>query len=276
MHPFFENLLECMTEDLFLQEFSRKYHYDEGQMALLKEVSFAMQQRIRDDNRTGKAGWEDKVTRETFREKLRETIDGPQTELLCPACITLGPGVDELQETYLATERLTEGYMVETLGSELLLKSYPQWNEQIAAQGSYRVKRYYFLGSEEQYPIRELPTLLEGLRVPVSCTSAYCMLPKKSVAFYARLIRRKEIPAQADEVQGNEAQTNEAQVNEGYADKLQATAAERDEHFCEGICAGCNSTNCPNRMEKRHGSAWEADMTDRPFTYGYQRIFGMR
>ena len=261
MYPFFENLLECMIEDLFLQEFSRKYHYDEEQMALLKEVSFAMQQRIQDDNRTGKAGWEDKATREIFCEKSGEMIDEPRAELLCPACITLGPGVDELQETYLATGRLTEGYMVETLGSELLLKAYPQWNEQIAAQGSYRVKRYYFLGSEEQYPIQELPTLLEGLRVPVSCTSAYCMLPKKSVAFYARLIRRKEIPAQ---------------VNGVYADGSQATAAEQEESFCEGICAGCNSPNCPNRMEKHHGSAWEVDMTDRPFTYGYQRIFGMR
>lgn len=223
MRPFFQNLVECMTEDLFLQEFSRKYHYDEEQMTLLKEVSFAMQLNICADNKTGKAGW----------------ACGEDREVQCPVCITLGPGVDALQETYLNTDRLTEAYMVETLGSELLLKSYPQWNEQIAAQGRYRVKRYYFLGSEEKYPIETLLALLESLQVPITCTSAYCMLPKKSVAFYAEF-------------------------------------TERDEHFCEGICAGCNSPNCPNRMEKRHGSAWDTDMTDRPFTYGYQRIFGMR
>lgn len=240
MHPFFENLVECMTEDLFLQEFSRKYHYEESQMTLLKEVSFAMQQNICDDNRTGKAGWENQTIQETHR---------------CPVCITLGPGVDALQETYLTTGRLTEAYMVETLGSELLLKSYPQWNEQIAAQGRYRVKRYYFLGSEELYPIQALPALLEDLQVPVTCTSAYCMLPKKSVAFYAELAEVKEATGAQDS-------------------KAQATEAV--EHFCEGICAGCNSINCPNRMEKRHGSAWDTDMTDRPFTYGYQRIFGIR
>ena len=246
MRPFFQNLVECMTEDLFLQEFSRKYHYDEEQMTLLKEVSFAMQQNICADNKTGKAGWacgEDREAWESGREEVRqaaqEVNDGQGVKALCPVCITLGPGVDALQETYLNTDRLTEAYMVETLGSELLLKSYPQWNEQIAAQGRYRVKRYYFLGSEEKYPIETLPALLESLQVPITCTSAYCMLPKKSVAFYAEF-------------------------------------TERDEHFCEGICAGCNSPNCPNRMEKRHGSAWDTDMTDRPFTYGYQRIFGMR
>ncbi|MBR1853267.1 MAG: hypothetical protein IJ794_09030 [Lachnospiraceae bacterium] len=226
-------------------------------MTLLKEVSFAMQQNICADNKSGKAGWE-----------CGEDWETQGVQALCPVCITLGPGVDALQETYLSTDRLTEAYMVETLGSELLLKSYPQWNEQIAAQGRYRVKRYYFLGSEAKYPIEALPALLESLQVPITCTSAYCMLPKKSVAFYAELAEQVAHETGIQTAQGTEPQDAD--------DQAAGQPAERDEHFCEGICAGCNSTNCPNRMEKRHGNAWETDMTDRPFTYGYQRIFGMR
>lgn len=268
MQPFFENLVECLTEELFLQEFSRKYHYDSEQMALLKEVSFAMQKSILHDNRAGKAGWKAICHwsgRKTgkYSEKLheRQTEESPEAYLVS-VCMTLGPGVDALQEEYLAGGFLTEAYMIETLGSELLLKAYPQWNDWVAHKqfptedsperdaadlvpGSYRVRRYHFLGSEEQYPIEALPNILEQLRVPVTCTQAYCMIPKKSVAFYAEL------------------------VNAG-------SAADGDIFSCEGICAGCHSTNCPNRMEKQHTGSYDTDMTDRPFTYGYSRIFGLR
>ena len=239
MHPFFDNLVDCMTEALFLQEFSRKYHYENDQMTLLTEVSFAMQERIRLDNRKGRAGWMADNGRQEQME--REKPVG------CPVCITLGSGVDAIQETYLTAGLLTEAYMVETLGSELLLKAYPQWNGWVAAQGKHRVSRYFFLGSEEQYPIEQLPELLRILQVPVTCTPAYCMLPKKSVAFYAEL-----------------------------TDITPGMTGKDDKDFCEGICVGCSSKNCPNRMEKQHVGAYDADMTDRPFTYGYQRIFGIR
>ena len=94
MHPFFENLVECMTEDLFLQEFSRKYHYEESQMTLLKEVSFAMQKCILNDNHTDKAGWKANCPEQMKDSKAEAEI--------CSVCMTLGPGVDALQEEYLA------------------------------------------------------------------------------------------------------------------------------------------------------------------------------
>ena len=87
MQPFFENLVEYMTEDLFLQEFARKYHYDKEQMTLLQEVSFAMQQNICADNQTGKAGWENQEILEVIHNAENGQEPGPGNLTGCPVCI---------------------------------------------------------------------------------------------------------------------------------------------------------------------------------------------
>lgn len=240
MYPFFEVLTGCMTEEIFLREICRKYHYEEPQLPLLAAVAVSMQERLLADVRTGKAGWccaQEKAGPYGKGRSVRP-YRGEDSKQLTGVCITLGPGIDALQEDYLESGLLSEAYMTEIIASELLLKAYPQWNEWLAAQGSCHVKRYYFPGSEPGYPIELLPELLEELEAPVACTEAYCLLPKKSVAFYAELT----------EEQGT---------------------------VCEGICAGCGSSNCPNRMEKNGAVNYVPDMTDRPFTYGYRRIFGL-
>ncbi|MBR1770411.1 MAG: hypothetical protein IJ747_00095 [Lachnospiraceae bacterium] len=229
MKPFFEQLLECMEEPLFLQEFARKYRYGQEQEAALASVAASMKTCIAQDVLAGKAGWDSAAS---AGSDLRRAV-----------CITLGPGIDQLQEDFLQQNLLSEAYMVETLASELLLKAYPQWNAYVAAAGDYRVRRYHFLGSDASYPLEQLPELLAWLQVPVTCTKAYCMLPKKSVAFWAELM------------------------------ECTALAADDAQAACEGICVGCGSSNCPNRMEKGHMPG--TDMTDRPFTYGYSRIFGL-
>lgn len=234
LHPFFETLTECMTEELFLREFSKKYYYEEPQLPALAAVAASMQKSIVRDVQAGLAGWSCQGD-----GGIQSGVpDGNNSAPECGVCITLGPGIDALQEDYLQQGLLSEAYMVETLASELLLKAYPQWNDWVAAQGKYHVRRYHFLGSEVKYSLEGLPKLLKELEVPVSCTPAYCMLPKKSVAFYAELTEEQDVS-------------------------------------CEGICAGCGNQNCPNRMEKgRMGHA--TDMTDRPFTYGYRQIFGLK
>ena len=43
---------------------------------------------------------------------------------------------------------------------------------------------------------------------------------------------------------------------------------------CAGICLGCGRRDCPNRMEEKENFPLRfADMTDRPLSYGYARIF---
>ena len=240
LHLLFEALTESLTQESFLREFSKKYHYEEPQLPTLAAVAVSMQKAILSDVRDGKAGWNCGAFPLNGRETVAECL---------PVCITLGPGIDALQESYLQQGLLSEAYMVETLASELLLQAYPRWNDWVAergaaqieaqeAQGALHVRRYHFLGSEGECPIESLPELLKELKVPVTCTSAYCMLPKKSVAFYAELTQ------------------------------------EQDVH-CEGICVGCGSRSCPNRMEKRT-AGHVTDMTDRPLTYGYLQIFGHR
>ena len=213
--------------------------------------------------------------------------------------MTLGNGIDELQEAFLQEGKLTEGYMVEVLGSEILLLAYGAYNEWVKAQGTYVVRRYHFLGTEEgehtgerprgeeerqaaERPrgegesqtaersqgeeerqaaehlrtvegkqLREqvragerpslsllaLPGMLERSGIGVSCTGGFCMVPKKSVAFYAELSK-------------------------------DASAV------CEGICVGCGRRDCPNRMESVKQERGNKTL-DHPLTYGYARIFGV-
>lgn len=199
LHPFFETLTENLTEETFLREFGRKYHYEETHFPAVAAVADAMKTAILQDSREGRAGW----NWGRFTTRKGE---------YCPVCITLGPGIDRLQEMYLNRELLLEAYVVESLASELLLRAYPQWNKWVAEQGGCHVRRYHFLGSGADCPLEALPGLLDELEMPVRCTAAYCMLPKKSVAFYAEL----------------------------------ATGGDA---FCEGICEGCGNAGCANRTE---------------------------
>ena len=163
--------------------------------------------------------------------------------------ITLGKGIDDLQENYLQDGLLTESYMIEVLSSELLLKSYQAYTKWVADHRELHVARLYFLGSvagesgssekklNDRLQLENLPVLLWELQMPVTCNEAYCMIPKKSVVFYAEL-------------------TKDAFTK------------------CAGICLGCGRRDCPNRMEEKENFPLRfADMTDRPLSYGYARIF---
>lgn len=189
--------------------------------------------------------------------KPQEMHAGMREDQIREVVMTLGAGVDELQEAYLAEGKLTEAYMVEVLGSEVLLLAYAAYNAWIAKNTDAVVKRYYFMGtgervfltrnpgqetqagdiSELDLHLEAIPGLLARSGLPVTCTEGYCMVPKKSVAFYAELTGDK--------------------------------AAS-----CEGVCMGCGREDCPNRMissERMQGNR----MLDRPLTYGYARILGL-
>lgn len=221
MQKFFQDIIKKCTSEQFLGDVMQRYHYTPGDREMLLEVSLKMQACMERD-----AVWEHRM----FRNGEKQ----PMTEV----AMTLGQGIDELQENYCSRGLLGEDYMVEALGSELLLRGYTAYNQWIAGHTAYHVVRYHFLGSEENYPLPKLPGLLGRLGLPIRCNEAFCMLPKKSVAFYAAL-------------------TEEGEVQ------------------CQGICVGCRSRSCPNRMEETALRQWSfADMTDRPLPYGYARIFG--
>ena len=81
-----------------------------------------------------------------------------------------------------------------------------------------------------------IPEILERSGLPVTCTEAFCMIPKKSVAFLAVWTKDKSC-------------------------------------LCEGVCMGCGRKDCPNRMNDRQKT--HQKLPDRPLTYGQTKIFGL-
>ncbi len=230
MQPLFSEITALCRDEQFLHSVMKKYHYDPEEYPNLKQLAEQMLPWLESE-----AGWQDRDFEETF--------PGRDQSFLAVG-ITLGKGIDTLQENYLREEHLTESYMIEVLSSELLLKSYQAYTEWVAAHRELHVARMHFLGSEamgeklgSRLQLENLPTLLQELQIPVTCNEAYCMIPKKSVVFYAEL-------------------TKDAFTK------------------CAGICLGCGRRDCPNRMEEKENFPLRfADMTDRPLSYGYARIF---
>ena len=245
MQPLFSEITALCRDEQFLHSVMKKYHYAEDEYPLLQQLAGQMVSCLE-----AEAGWQDREVEETFPAGERSFL---------AVGITLGKGIDDLQEKYLTEGLLTESYMIEVLSSELLLKSYQSYTEWVSAHRKFHVARLHFLGSEppkagtpgeetlemeatgktlrSRLRIENLPALLQELQMPVTCNEAYCMIPKKSVVFYAEL-------------------TQDAFTR------------------CAGICLGCGRKDCPNRMEEKESFPLRfADMTDRPLSYGYARIF---
>lgn len=195
----FAKVTDACISERFLKQTGRKYHYlpeDEGRM---KQVATLLRKAVYRD-----AFWQHLLVEE-------EAFDG-ERKAFTKVVITLGKGVDELQEEYVKDGRLWEGYAVQALSGEILMNAYLAYNDWVAENTPYHVARYYFPGSLEECPIELLPGLLRELSVPVGCNEGYCMTPKESVAFYALLTKDKKVR-------------------------------------CQGICTGCGRRDCPNRME---------------------------
>ena len=162
-----------------------KYHYDPEEYPNLKRLAGEMIPCLETE-----AGWQDR--------EIQETFPGRDQSFLAVG-ITLGKGIDALQEKYLQNGFLTESYMIEVLSSELLLESYRAYTEWLVVHRNLHVARLHFLGGEisetsEQkisslLRLANLPMLLQELALPVTCNAAYCMIPKKSVVFYAELTK---------------------------------------------------------------------------------------
>lgn len=166
---------------------------------------------------------EDLVTLNQVGSRMMEAVEGSCGFLLLPfsdtACtpeadvvMTLGAGVDRLGEEYTAHGKYVEAYMTEVLAEELLLECYVKFNRWIADNTQYHVTGYRFYG-EKDLKLEDMCHVLERIAdSPVICNEAFFLAPGKSVVFRAKLTRDTNVS-------------------------------------CEGICAGCSSRSCPNRME---------------------------
>lgn len=227
MAVFFTDLLDGFLETAFLRSVQKKFHYGEEQFEALLAVAEKMLPVMRKE-----AFWERGAV-PGFKEEQGDSGTA------CEAVVmSLGEGLDDLQEDYSRRGMLLETYMLETLAGELLMKGYGVYNSSVKTEGTWHVARYHFPGSDENFPLEMLPDLLGKLSERVSCNNYFYMKPKKSVVFVAELTQDQAL-------------------------------------WCEGICTGCNSVKCPNRIEensyKKYINGAGADL---PLNYGYSRIFG--
>lgn len=237
MAEFFVDLLDEFIEPSFLQEVRDKFHYEETQNSEFQIVAEEMFPLIRNE-----AFWERSTScLQSVSGNLAET-DGSDMEYghreYEDVVMSLGAGIDSLQDNYSSQGMLSRSYMIEVLASEFLLRGYRAYNRYIENNTDMHVARYHFLGSEDSFPLDELPRLLDKMTGQITCNEAFCMLPRKSVAFVAELTQDEKVR-------------------------------------CEGICVGCSSVHCPNKVAEDHPDRHLlARMADMPLTYGYSRIFG--
>lgn len=226
MEHFFPALLYEFISLDFSEKICRKYHFDEEQTSQIRSVAEEMLPLMREEG-----FW----IRKAYLLEHQWLSSASDTAYECVA-MSLGCGVDLLQEGYSEKGLLLESYMVEVLASELLMRGYDAYNRYILEHTAQHVARYHFPGSEETLPLEMLPGLLESLTQKITCNAAFCMQPKKSVVFISELTQDETI-------------------------------------YCEGVCSGCTNKSCQNRVEEN--DLIRRRMADMPLTYGYSRIFGI-
>lgn len=123
--------------------------------------------------------------------------------------VTLGSGFDMLQERYMQRGRLSEGYMLECIGMELLCNAYEQTAERIYGRTGMWISGFDFLGDRE--PLSRMTEIFQKIQPrEIQYNQAYMLTPKKTVIFLTDLCEK------------------------------------RKESYCH-VCTDCGNMNCPNR-----------------------------
>ncbi len=187
--------LQITVQPALLTKVSQKYHYMEQDMETLCQVAEQMNRALH-----GQCGfWTDDID------------TGVDNDVTINVAMTLGAGIDKLQENYTALGNFVECYMAEVIAEELLLEAYTWFNDWVVANTDYHVKRYHFCEDGARLPLEQMRKILASTAcAEVTCNEAYCLTPRKSVVFRAEL-------------------TTDANM------------------ICEGICAGCNNGYCANK-----------------------------
>ena len=190
----FRKVIDRCVEEEFLRGVGDKYHYLPEDRERMRQTALVMQGIIEKEA--------------FFQHALKEG-----EKLFDSVVISLGEGIDRLQDAYSEKGELTSAYMVEILAGELLLIAYTAYNQYMERTTDCHVARYYFPGSEKEYPLTMISSILSRLSTPVICNECYCMIPKQSVAFLALLTKDKSVR-------------------------------------CPGICVGCGRKDCPNSSHR--------------------------
>ena len=188
--------LQITVQPALLARVSKKYHYMEQDLETLCQVARQMNHALH-----GQCGF--------WTDDVNTAVD---TDVTMNVVMTLGAGIDKLQENYTALGNFVECYMTEVIADELLLEAYARFNDWVADNTDHHVKRYHFCGDGARLSFQQMRKILTSTACDaVTCNEAYCLTPRKSVVFRAEL-------------------TTDINM------------------VCEGICAGCNNVYCANRQ----------------------------
>lgn len=223
-------------------------------------------------------------------------IDDSQTAIVA---MTLGVGVDRLQERYIRADMLNEAYMLDCIANELLMNMYSEFNKSYARFHRRYVQRYVFIGDE--IPLTVIPGLLDeikGKRVRTEGTdrksesegdvSEKTEVSKDDTDKADSLNVKRDKNADDRLIESNEITANEYGVLiPSKSVVFYAILSENPEQACEGICTGCSNIHCENRISMgiQEGESAISDtvitdverglnVTKPNLNYGYQRIFG--
>lgn len=219
-------------------------------------------------------------------------IDDSQTAIVA---MTLGVGVDRLQERYIRADKLDEAYMLDCIANELLINMYSEFNKSYARFHRRYVQRYVFIGNE--IPLTVIPGLLEEIKGKgVKAKTADEQVEKENGSMENDADKANASNVKDDKKAGDRlVESNEITANEygvlipSKSVVFYAVLSENPEQACEGICIGCGNVQCENRIiagvQEGESAASDAETNDSEtgldraalnLNYGFQRIFGNR
>lgn len=120
-------------------------------------------------------------------------LDKGKREAVC--VVTLGSGVDAMQEIYTQAEELMNVYILDCLGSAMLEKAYRQVEDILLEETGLHVSSYHF--PEDAVTLERIREIVKEMSIqfqdmPVSCNEACMMNPKKSVVYTVSLEEEKQ------------------------------------------------------------------------------------
>lgn len=170
--------------------------------------------------------------------------------------LTLGDGIDDLQDLYMNKGCLSEAYMLECISLEMLMKAYEELVKQLQREYGKWVEKIDFLG--DTYPMELLPELYHGFEgITITYNEQLVLIPGKSVVFLLPVIDKQiENPCHICKNCKNEACL--------FRKKEQGKDNESSREW-KDFSAGKETDFAARRLE--------ISASNRN-TYGYQRIFG--
>jgi hypothetical protein len=201
--------------------------------------------------------------------------------------MSLGAGLDRLQERYMREEKLSEAYMLDCISSELLLVMYKEFNVSYARFHRRYVERYVFIG--DAIPVTAMRDALD-------------FISKRNQEDTETGDKEKSVGEAHSEMEITTAAGTDAGEKLAYRDTISANEygvltpsksvvfyavlSENPAARCQGICLGCGNADCENRYQEvrqlpesisRTGKSGREDRKENKvveLNYGYQRIFG--